>query len=202
MNEGTCSLNPLGETICSCQANDTGVWTGDYCDVFEENSSLQSIFGLLFAVVIALLAIFITCVILLNKRGQKQLHEKGLGFWLKSFSDIQSLWANFWSSDVIWSIIGPNRPYVHPEKDKAAYIQRQIRDNPSRPSNFQGRNQQEEQYSGQELTDTNAVQLFIVTVCGFLIQAITQIWFQDRYHPRYFFILKLFFESNPIEIRI
>ena len=66
----------------SDKGNDTGVWTGDYCDVFEENSSLQSIFGLLFAVVIALLAIFITCVILLNKRGQKQLHEKGLGSWL------------------------------------------------------------------------------------------------------------------------
>ena len=104
----------------------------------------------------------------------------------KGFRILVADFQTFGPVMLAWSTIGPVRIYSHPEKDKAAYIQRQIRDNPSRPSNFQGRNQQEEQYSGQELTDTKAVQLFILTVCGFLIQAITQIWFQDRYHPRYF----------------
>ena len=40
--------------------------------------------------------------------------------------------------------------HFHSSKDKAAYIQRQIRDNQARPPDYQGRNHQEDQYSGQE----------------------------------------------------
>ena len=45
LNDGDCSLDSSGGSICSCQSNDTGIWTGTNCDIFEPNQDLSKTLG-------------------------------------------------------------------------------------------------------------------------------------------------------------